>query len=107
MTGKPTDWRLVGLLAGAGALAAAQAGKVPPLLTLLRAEYGLGLFTASWLLSLFALLGATGGFLAGRAAEALGVRRACLAGVGLLALGGGLGALAPGYGVLLLSRAVE
>lgn len=104
---KPTDWRLVGLLCGLNALAAAQAGKVPPLLPLLREELGLGLFTASWLLSLFTLIGASCGFIAGRGAEAVGLRRGCLAGLGLLAAGGLLGAAAPGYPVLLAARVLE
>lgn len=102
-----TDWGLVALLCGSSVLAAAQVGKVPPLLPGLRAEFGLGLLDASWLLSLFTLIAACTGFLAGRVAERVGPKRAMPWGLGLLALGGLLGAAAPGYGWLLASRVLE
>ena len=46
-----TAWPVLALTVGAGVAAAFQVGKVPVALPLLRAELGLDLVTAAWVLS--------------------------------------------------------
>jgi MFS family permease len=94
------------VLAG-GIIAALHVGKVPPALDALRAELGLGMVSASFIVSTFNVLGMSLGLLAGVLADRIGRRR--LVGLGLLsmALGGLLGTLGGGYAGLLAGRVFE
>jgi len=102
-----TSWEVVALAILAGAAAGLQVGKAPPSLPGLRAELGLDLVAAGWVASLFNAVGAAVGLFAGAAADRLGARGVTLACLGLLALGGLAGALAPNAPLLLAARLVE
>jgi len=102
-----TDWPLVLMILGAGMISAFQVGKAPPSLPLIRAEQGLSLVAGGWILSVFNLIGALGGLLAGTAAGRLGHRRLALTGLVLLALGSLAGGLTASYPWLLASRVTE
>lgn len=90
-----------------GVTCALHVGKLPVAIPVLREALGLSLVQAGFLLSLVQLAGMTLGLVVGLTADRLGPRRVMLAGLVLLALGSALGAVAPGTGVLLLSRVVE
>lgn len=95
------------LVIGAGVVAALHVGKLPPGIPVLRAELGLTLVQGGFLLSVMQMAGMTLGILAGLLADRMGLRRTLLAGLCLLALGCGSGALARGMPVLLAARMVE
>ncbi len=102
-----TNWRLVILIFSVGVVSAFNVGKVPPSLLLMRAELKLSLFAAGWVFSIFNLVAAGGGALAGAAADRLGHRRLALWGLAGIAVAGLAGGLARGAPGLLLSRFCE
>jgi predicted MFS family arabinose efflux permease len=81
--------------------------KVPPALPMLRADLGLTLVESGWIQTMLYTIGASIGVFFGVFAERVGVKRAALAGLGLMVVGGLLGALARGYGTLLAARFLE
>lgn len=99
--------RLAALVVAVGVTCALHVGKLPVAIPVLRESLGLTLLQAGFLLSLVQLAGMTLGLLVGLMADRLGTRRVMLAGLVLLALGSGLGALAPSVNHLLLTRVVE
>lgn len=96
-----------GLIVGAGILSAFQVGKAPLALEAVRADLGLSLAAAGWLLSAFAIVGAVAGMAIGLAAGRAGMRRLAVGGLLLQALGSAIGAGAGGAPLLLASRAIE
>ena len=104
---EPTPWPLVLLLVGAGVVAAFQVGKAPPMLLSIRSEFGMSLFLAGWILSIFNVIGFLLGSMAGAVADAFGHRRLLLIGFLLQALGSLAGSFATGASFLLTTRAVE
>lgn len=102
-----TDWPAVLLAVGAGVVAAFQVGKAPIALPFIRAELGLDLSAASWILSMLALMGAVAGGALGSVVTRLGPRRLLPAALGLIAVGSLAGGLAPSQGLLLASRVAE
>lgn len=98
---------LAALVFVVGVTAALHIGKLPVAIPVLREVLGVGLVQAGFLLSLVQLAGMTLGLLVGLAADQLGPRRVMQLGLLVLAAGSALGALAPGAGWLLASRAVE
>ncbi|WP_040566340.1 MFS transporter [Magnetospirillum molischianum] len=102
-----TDWPAVLLAVGAGVAAAFQVGKAPIALPFIRAELGLDLSAASWILSMLALMGAIAGGAMGSVVTRLGPRRLLPAGLALIAFGSLAGGLAPSQGFLLASRVAE
>jgi cyanate permease len=102
-----THWPTILLTAAAGTVAAFHVGKVPPALPELRAELGLGLVLAGWVLALLHPIGAATGTTVGWFADRAGHRRTILAGLLCLAAGSALGALSGGGGMLLASRTLE
>lgn len=102
-----TRWPLVLLCVGAGVICAFQIGKAPPALPGMRAELGLGLVAAGWVISVYAFVTAFAGALGGALADAAGHRRAVLFGLCCLAAGSAVGALARGPELLLAGRFVE
>jgi len=104
---QPTRWPVVWALIAAGVFAAFQIGKAPVALPQLRADLGLGLVGAGWVVSMFNVLGAIAGALIGAAADQIGHRRAVLAGLVLSGAASAIGGAAPDAAVLLASRFFE
>lgn len=100
-------WPMIILIVGAGVVAAFQVGKASIGLPAVQADLGLGLATASWLISAFAIIGAVAGAPVGLAVDRIGARR--MAPLGLLFMGAGsaLGALASSASTLLATRVLE
>ncbi|MGE3936534.1 MAG: CynX/NimT family MFS transporter [Rhodospirillaceae bacterium] len=99
-----TRWGVVALLVGVGIVAAFQMGKAAGALPQLRADLGLDLVEAGWLVSIFSLIGASAGMLAGSIADRFGRREVLLVAILLLMLGS--------YGTddavtLLIGRVIE
>ena len=102
-----SPWGLIFILFGAGILSAFQVGKVPPVLSDMRADLGISLFDAGWLLSVFTFTGLLMGTFTGAVADAVGHRRLMLAGLVLQAAGTLLGSFALSYPGLLATRILE
>jgi len=102
-----TNWRAVWAVFAAGLAAGAHLGKVPPALPLLREELGLTLVESGFIATMFNVMGMTVGMLAGVLCDRLGHKRLALIGLAVMAAGGALGAAAPGFRTLLLSRFLE
>jgi MFS transporter, DHA1 family, inner membrane transport protein len=100
-------WPALLLIVGAGVVSAFQVGKAPAALAAVQADLGLGLATASWLLSAFALVGASAGVAVGVAVDHIGARRMVIGGLLLQGVSGAAGALAGGAALLLATRAIE
>jgi MFS transporter, DHA1 family, inner membrane transport protein len=100
-------WPNILLIVGAGVVSAFQVGKAPAALAAVQADLGLGLATASWLLSAFALVGASAGVAVGVAVDHVGARRMVIGGLLLQGVSGAAGALAGGAPLLLATRAIE
>jgi MFS transporter, CP family, cyanate transporter len=80
---------------------------MPPALIALRAEFGLSLISTGWLISILQVAGASLALVAGLFGERFGCRPVLLAGLGFLAAGSMIGALASSYEILMLSRLLE
>lgn len=102
-----TPWTDVAVFAGAGVAVALHVGQAPGAIPLLRADLGLGLTAAGWVMSIFNLVAAGAGVAIGLVADRYGQARVALAGMLLVALASAVGAAAPNAFVLLASRAVE
>jgi len=102
-----TRWPLVLLLVGAAVVAAFQIGKAPAALPAIRADLGLDLVAASWVVAIFNLLGLAIGMATGGLAERIGHRRVALAGLALIVVASAAGAAAPGGATLLATRSLE
>lgn len=102
-----TNWRAVWVVFAAGLAAGAYMTKTAPALPALRAELGLTLVQSGLVATMFNLMGMAVGMPVGVLGERLGYKRLALAGLAIMAAGGGLGAAAQGFGSLLVSRFVE
>lgn len=102
-----TRWDAIGLILFAGAVGAAQIGKLPGALPAIRAELGIGLFVAGLVISAIVAVGAMGGMAAGAISDRFGHRRIALAGTALMALGSLAGAHADNTSALIATRIVE
>jgi MFS family permease len=102
-----TRWRYVALLLAAGIGAAMQVGKVPAALPVLQRDLHLTLIAAAWIMSLFSVVGAAFGCLAGSFADHIGARTTTVAGLACMALASALGSVASNPAPLLASRALE
>jgi len=102
-----TNWTAVAAALLAGVVAAGYVGKLPPALPALKAEFGLSLVEAGWVVSTFnaVALAAAVGF--GLMADRVGAFRFALAGLALLVAGGVGGTAAPSGAWLIASRLVE
>ncbi|HYL24811.1 MAG TPA: MFS transporter [Burkholderiales bacterium] len=102
-----SNWRGIWAVFCGGLVAGAYMTKVPPVLPQLRAELGLSLVEATFIVTTFNVLGMLVGVLAGMLGDRYGRRRLALGGLALLAAGGAVGALAHDFTLLLASRFVE
>lgn len=102
-----THWPAVAAAMAAGVVAGAHVGKLPPALPALSAEFQLSLVATGWVVSMFNAIAAAAGIFFGLAADRIGAFRACIAGLALFALGGGIGAAAADPAWLLAGRFVE
>jgi CP family cyanate transporter-like MFS transporter len=102
-----TSWTGVSAALLAGVVAAGYVGKLPPALPALKAEFGLSLVEAGWVVSTFntVALATAVGF--GLMADRVGAYRFALAGLTLLVAGGVGGAGAPSGAWLIVSRVIE
>lgn len=102
-----TDWPRVALLIGAGLLAACQVGKAAVSVPQLRADLGLGLAEASWVVGAYGALGAAAGLVAGALVARLSPRAALVGGLASIAFGSVSGAFTETLAQLLAARVVE
>lgn len=102
-----TIWPAVLAVTLAGIVAAFQIGKLPAALPALRADLGLSLITAGWVISTFAAVGLVTGMLWGFVADRFGHRRILLAGMAVVALGTLLGSAADSGTTLIATRLIE
>jgi MFS family permease len=107
MAPERTSWPAILMAVGAGVVAAFQVGKAPIALPVVRAEMGLDLSQAAWILSTFAVMGALAGAGMGTLVTRIGSRRLLPVGLMVLAAGSLAGGLSPGFGGLLAGRVVE
>lgn len=95
------------LLLFAGIVAALHVGKLPPALPVLKAELGVSLIEAGFLVAVTQLAGMLLGIVGGLLADRIGARRAVVIGHLVLAAGALASALAPTLPALLAGRALE
>lgn len=100
----PLRWPFVVV---AGVAAGVHVWKVPPFLTQISSELGIGLVDAGILLGTVQIAGVLGGLAVGLVAELVGYRRCALGGLAVLAAASALGAIVDTFGGLLALRAVE
>src|SRR6476646_120657 len=81
--------------------------KVPPALPQMRTALDLSLVEATFIVTTFNVLGMLVGIFAGMLGDRYGRKRFALAGLGLMALGGVLGAAVDAFVPLLVSRFIE
>ena len=102
-----TRWAVVWIAFGAGIVAAAHIGKLPPALTAIRVELGASLVTAGWIASTISTTSFALGLFAGAVADRIGHRRVLVSGLIALAAGSLLGAFAHTSATMLAARFVE
>jgi len=102
-----TPWGLVFLLVGAGVVGAFQIGKAPPVLPIIRAELGMSLFLAGWILSALNIIGLLLGSVAGAIADGFGYRRVLIAGLLCQAAGSLIGSWSGDATILFATRILE
>ena len=102
-----TRWPVVWVAFGAGIVAAAHIGKLPPALPDIRADLGAGLVLAGWMASMISTTGFALGLIAGAVADRLGQHRVMIFGLLALAAGSLLGARAGSAEMMLAARFIE
>jgi MFS family permease len=102
-----TRWAAVWAVFAGGLVAGAYIGKVPPALPALRADFGLSLVETGYVATMLNVMGGLVGLFAGVFSDRFGHKRMALGGLALMAIGGFIGALAPGYAFILASRFLE
>ena len=102
-----TAWITVSILIGAGVMAATQIGKGIISLPTLQDEFGLAYGRLSLVVSMFALLGATVGSLAGIAVQRFTPRRCLIAGLFILGAANPLGSIVALPSALIALRIAE
>ena len=105
--GDVTRWSYVGLLLACGIGASMQVGKVPPALGFIQRDLQLGLVAGAWVISMFSIVGATLGLLAGSIVDRIGPHRVATGGLFCIAAASLAGSFAQAPGTLLLSRGLE
>jgi predicted MFS family arabinose efflux permease len=105
--GPRTRWLLVAALICAGVVAALQIGKAPIAIPLIRQDLGLSLTFASWIIGLYAIVGAVAGLPSGVLINLVGARRSVVIGLVVIGAASCAGAFAASGAWLLLTRALE
>jgi len=105
--GTATPWLAVGFAVAAGVIGACQVGKAAIALSALRADLGMGLAAAGWVLSVFNLIGVATGMALGVGIGRWGDRRTLLRGLALVAAASLAGAASESTAMLLATRFVE
>ena len=105
--GDTTRWTYVGLLLACGIGASMQVGKVPPALGFIQRDLHLGLVAGAWVISMFSIVGAILGCLAGSIVDRMGPHRAATGGLFCIAAASLAGSFALLPWLLLVSRALE
>ena len=104
----PSDSRrlslLLGVLFGLAGMGSSSAAIALPLIG---EEFGVGVGTATWTISLYTLMLAVTTAVYGRVSDLVGVRIPLLVGIGLMTGGALVAALAPTYSVLLVARLLQ
>ena len=100
-------WIVLAVVVLAGVAASLNQFEVPPLLPVLMTSFRVDLRAAGSLMSVFAVTGAVLALPSGYILHRLGPRAAGAIAIGTMVVGGIIGALAGGFGVLLLGRAIE
>lgn len=95
------------MVIGAGVVAALHVGKGAIAGPQLQSAFAIDLAVLAWVTAIFAVIGVFGGIPAGSMVAPVGDRRLLLSGLGFLAIGGVLGAMAERFPVMLGSRVVE
>lgn len=103
----PQTWGVICVVVACGVISALQVGKISIATPMLRSEWDLGLAAIGWLTGIFSVLGLVGGIPAGTWVSHGGDRRIMIIGLGLLAAGTIMGAMAPSYAVLLAARLLD
>ncbi len=106
-TSPTTSWPAVGLITVAGIVATFQIGKLPAALPTLRADLGLTLVEAGWVISALAAVGVATGMIWGFVADRLGHRRIMLSGMAVIVVGTMLGSLVGTGAALVATRLIE
>jgi len=101
-----TDWGIVIIATLAGVAAGMQIGKVPPAIPAIRADLGVSLVAAGWIVSVFNLMAATLAIAFGIIADRVDARKVIIVGISMLLLGAFTGGFAPGGFSLITSRAI-
>lgn len=100
-------WLRLAACAGAAALLQMDGTIITVALPSVGDDFGVGSHTLSWALTAYFVAYAIALFPGGRLVDRLGSRRLALVGLGLFGAGAVIGALAPGFGVLIGSRIVQ
>ena len=103
----PARWAAVWAVFAGGLVAGAYIGKIPPALPGMRGELHLDLVASGFIATMFNATGMLAGMAVGVLCDRYGPRRMGLAGLGVIAAGGLLGAAATSFASLLLSRFIE
>ncbi|MGE5538842.1 MAG: CynX/NimT family MFS transporter [Gemmatimonas sp.] len=102
-----TRWSVVAAAIGAGIVGALHIGIVPAAIPAFRAELGVDLVTAGWVVSMFSATTVATGIVIGVVADRIGYRRLLLGGLVALIAGALAGAAARSGTQLLLFRLIE
>lgn len=102
-----TNWPAVAVIVGSGVVAAFQVGKAVIAVPALRADLGLDLTAAGWIMAIFSLLGVVAGIPVGVLVGRLGARNLLLAGLLAITVGSAIGGGAHSFVLLLATRIVE
>ena len=102
-----THWGRVWLLFAAGSSLAFHVGKIPAALPTLALEFELGLFSSSWIVSLFSLLIATFGLVAGVLNTRVDARLAAVSGLFVAGFSSLLGSFTDSVSLLIICRSLE
>jgi MFS family permease len=102
-----TQWPIVWAAYGAGVVAAAHIGKLPPALPVIRLDLDASLIMGGWIASMISIVGFAAGIAAGAVADKLGIGRVIIFGLLALAVGSLVGMIANSGEMMLAARFVE